>query len=618
MCSINCASSTWPRRASAAALCLLLVAVSAAAEPTRARGTDIDQIWLRLTQGLEASDAAVVKERSDELVRTAGELGLTRLTPFSLALVAYSRTQSPTLAEATLRQAVRLDPGSAEAHFALAAQSLRRFGLIMGAAEIVRGVGCLFGDKRLAHIVSPSLTLTVLIALLAALAVLGLASIQKVVPLLWHDLSELGANLRLGPNGPVIAVFLLALPLFAGGDPAWALLWLFALCWAYFSVVEKVLGALGLVVIAATPFVLESTSRTLTRPPNAVWQATYAIEEKRYDQQVLSELASLADEFDSDAEFHRLLGDAYRQMGLLDSASWSYREGLRLRPKESATCLALGAVHFAQGDFNAALQVFQVARDVGVDPVVANYNLALTYKQTFHFPESDAAMEAASQADAKRLAVLTQGDSHEPIVLPFNEADAAALLARRDPIVLLNRGLVAPPLLRERTLTHPLAIAAVLALLTALGHYLIRQKVAPLAVACMKCGRAFCHRCKLSGESQTYCTQCVNIFLKKDMVAIEIQLAKRRQLAGRHRLHVLKGRILDLLFPGIGLTVSGRPLTGLPLAFLSLVSISALLWFPWFMGPALMHVAIWPIESLLVLIWVGLVVAAQIAPRERR
>jgi hypothetical protein len=618
MCSTNFASSTWLRRASVAGICLLLVTVPALGQPGRPRGTDIDQAWLRLTQGLENGDLNAVKEHSEELLHIASELGLKRLTPMALALVAHSRTQSPALATGTLRLALRLDPQCPEAHFALASASLRSFSVITGVGELALGTDALFKDRRLAHVVNSSVVLALLVGLLVALSVLGLASIQKVVPLLWHDLMELGAYLRIGPNGPVMAVFLLMLPLFAGGDPAWALLWLFALCWAYFSWVEKALGVLGLLLVAAAPTLLESASRDLTHPPNAIWQATYALEERRYAPQALTDLAALSDVFDDDAEFDRLLGDAYRQMGLLDSAAGAYREGLRLRPKDPATCLSLGAVHFGQGDFNAALQVFQVARDVGADPVIANYDLALTYKQTFHFPESDSAMEAASRASARRLAEMTRGDSHEPIVLPFTEADAMNLISRKDPIMLLNRGLLPPPLLRERTLTHPLAIAAMMSLLIALAHFLLRQRLAPLASACMKCGRAFCQLCKLSSESQTYCTQCVNIFLKKDMVAIEMQLAKRRQLAARHKLHVFKVRALDLLLPGIGLTVSGKPLSGLPLALVSLLSCAALVWFSLFLGPALLHVTMWPMGALCVLCWLAAAVTAQVLPRERR
>ncbi len=618
MCSTNFACSTWPRRASAAALCLLLATASFAAESVRARGTDVEQAWLRLTQALDNGDALAVKERVDELATLSSELGLKRLTPLALALVARSRTQSSAAAAATLKQAVRLDPDSPTTHFALAAVSMRQLNVFSGMVESFRGIGCLLTDRRLGHFVNPSLTLALLLSILGALAILGLACIQKVIPLLWHDLMELGTNLRLGPNGTVVAVFFLLLPLFAGGDPAWALLWLIALCWAYFSWVEKALGLFGLLVVAATPTVLESASRSLTHPANAVYQATDTILEKRYDPQVLNELSALGDVFDDDPEFHRLMGDAYRQMGLLDSASWAYREGLRIRPKDPATCFALGTVHFLQNDFNAALQIFQVARDTGADPVIANFNLALTYKQTFHFPESDAAMQLASQADARRLAELTRGDSHEPITVPFTERDADALLARKDPILLLNRGLLLPPLLRERTLTHPLTIAALLAMLTALAHYLVRQKVAPFAVACMKCGRAFCHRCKLSSESQSYCTQCVNIFLKKDMVSIEMQLSKRRQLASRQKLHLLKVRLLDILVPGIGLTVGGRPIVGLPLTLLALLSCAALVWFPFFVGPALMNVSMWPATALFGMCWLAAAIAAQVLARARR
>jgi hypothetical protein len=193
------------------------------------------------------------------------------------------------------------------------------------------------------------------------------------------------------------------------------------------------------------------------------------------------------------------------------------------------------------------------------------------------------------------------------------------MLRRKDPLLLLNRGLSPPPLLLERTFEHPIAIGGVVALILAVLHRLIRQRSGGFAAACLKCGRAFCRRCKLSHESQSYCTQCINIFLKKDMVGIEAQLAKRQQLSRRLFWLRLERRVSDLLLPGVGVGFGGRPVLGGALVLLVLVSaMLALVWLPAFISPALMAIQVWPLKMLFGAIWVAATVVAQLLPVEWR
>jgi hypothetical protein len=111
--SSNCARSSWLRRASALALAVLpAVALAAAPAPQRARSGDIEQAWFRLAQSLEKSNADALKERTEELLQVAAKAEIQRLTPQALALVAYSRAETPSRAEAILTQASRLDPES--------------------------------------------------------------------------------------------------------------------------------------------------------------------------------------------------------------------------------------------------------------------------------------------------------------------------------------------------------------------------------------------------------------------------------------------------------------------------------------------------------------------------
>ncbi|MFI5166935.1 MAG: tetratricopeptide repeat protein [Thermoanaerobaculales bacterium] len=613
----NCARCSWRRRGKA----LLFVVLVAAAPPRPVRaahGGDIEQAWLRLSQSLDPVNPEAIRERADELLQIADRTDLARLTPLALALVSAARTH-PASANVLLTQAVRLDPRSPEAWFSLAKLQLARGGLPSGVVSVGQGVSSLLVTSLFRDLVMPTMLLAVVVVGLGGFALWGVMAIRRALPRLWHDLAEMGASLRLGPNGAVLSILLLGLPSFMGCDPVWLIVWVFALCWAYFSPSERVLGCLGLLVVAASPTLIEVGFREITHPPNPVLQATAALAERRWDPQILDSLGSLSDVLGDKPDYHRLMGDCYRQFGLLDDAALAYREGLRLAPKTGPLSLGLGTVQYLQGAYDAALQSFQAARDSGFDPAVSNFDLALTLGQTYHFREGEEAMAAARLADGGRLQSLISGKTHQLLEPSFRRDEAEAMLARTDPLLLLNRGLADPPLSRERTLGHPLAIGSVLALVVAIGHFLVRQHTTGIAAACIKCGRPFCRRCRLSSERQSYCTQCVNIFLKKDMVAIDAQLAKRHQLAQRQIWLRAERRIADLFVPGLGLGFSGRPLLGGAIATVSLASVTlGAVWLPYFIVPALMYTSAWPLQAALTVIWLGAAAAAQSIPLESK
>jgi len=616
--STSCARCSSLRLASAVIAVLAVLPGWAAPPASVGRGGDLEQSWTAVTQAIEAGDPELVRERCDYLLQVAERHGLRRLTPMALALVARSRAVGRAAGGSLLDQATRLDPASPEVWLAVAQDRAAGGDWAGFPAPLGRAAAALVGDARLTHLVWPTAVLSLLGVALAIFGLWGLVAVHTALPRLWHDLAELGAHWRLGSNAFVLALLLLALPLFAGGDPILLALWVFALSWSYLSAGQKSIGVAALLFLATVPLVVEVAYRALTHPDNPIERAASALAERRYDPGVLEELNAVTELFGDDPEFRRLQGDCYRQYGLLDAAAIAYREGLRVAPRNGDLALASGTINYLEGDFHAALAAFQAAREAGVDPQAVYYNLALTHAQLYHFRESDEAMTQARSAGEARLRELTQGRAQEILQPVVSPRQARALLARKDTVTLLNRGLLAPPLLSEQSLTHPLALGGFAALVIAIGVFLIRERTTGFAAACLKCGRAFCRRCKLSRESQSYCTQCVNIFLKKDMVAIEQQTAKRRQLRRYYFWQGIERRIADLVVPGLGLAGAGR--TGAGLAFMLLALVVAavfLVWLPRFIGPAMLHTSVAPLPMVGAVLWLALVVVAQLFEAER-
>lgn len=572
---------------------------------------EIEQAWFRLTGTLDPLNASALRDRADELLQVASRLELKRLSPYAQALVLRARTLPAEAKEVVLREALRLDPGSPEALFALASLQLKRFSPA-GLWTTVKAFAAYLADGRFVSFRRGALVLLGVLVLGVVGTLWGFASLFRAFPRLWHDLMELGGAWKLGANAWVFAVFVASLPLFLALDPLWALFWLFALIWAYFAAGAKVIGAALLVFFAVVPTALEVSSRNLTHPQDPITRAALALEEHRYDPLALVELGEAYDLFADDPDFYRLKGDLERQFGLYEASLLSYQEGLRRSPQQPALLAAAGTVHYLQGNYGAAVQLLSEARDRGYDPVVVNFNLSLAFAHLYNFRDSDEAIAAARKASEARLRQLTRGRDNQVIVQSISRKEAKAILARKDPVLLLNRGFAPPPLTRERTLLSPLTLAPVTALVLALLHFLVRSRGMGFARACTKCGRTFCARCKLSRESQTYCTQCVNIFLKRDMVAPELQIAKHRQLQRRHFLRQTFRRLLDFLVPGFGQAFYGRPLVGVmvmtPAALLAAITV---VWLPTFVQPLLLQADLVPVRVSLAVLWFVLLVFAQ-------
>jgi len=153
--------------------------------------------------------------------------------------------------------------------------------------------------------------------------------------------------------------------------------------------------------------------------------------------QLLDEINALADVMGDDADFRRLVGDCYRQFGLLDQALLSYRRGCGFR-RATRRCLWRSA---PSPTFKRLQRGFAGVSDRArcrLRPIVANYDLSLTYAQTYHSRErrghgGGAASRRKTPPDGRQGA----GPRHHHAAF---RRGAVAMLGRKDPLLLLNRG----------------------------------------------------------------------------------------------------------------------------------------------------------------------------------
>ena len=85
---------------------------------------------------------------------------------------------------------------------------------------------------------------------------------------------------------------------------------------------------------------------------------------------------------------------------------------------------------------------------------------------------------------------------------------------------------------------------------------------------CFKCGRPFCQRCKTSLEFESFCSQCVHLFIKQDGVSPEARIKKNYEVEQYNRVQRIERAVLSLVAPGAGHLFEGRPFSAFFLLFL--------------------------------------------------
>jgi hypothetical protein len=126
------------------------------------------------------------------------------------------------------------------------------------------------------------------------------------------------------------------------------------------------------------------------------------------------------------------------------------------------------------------------------------------------------------------------------------------------------------------------------------------------AQTCTKCGKVFCPRCKTATESSSYCSQCISVFLKRDVVSIEQQSAKLDQIRRWSTWSTVGRRVASFLAPGSQHLLEDHAWLGLIVGVIAWTCLfGALIWAPLTLPVVDPLVAIWPEQAFLGLVFLA-------------
>jgi tetratricopeptide (TPR) repeat protein len=378
------------------------------------------------------------------------------------------------------------------------------------------------------------------------------------------------------------ALLLLSLPVVFRLGVAPALLAVFAATTLYLPLGERLVGAALIACLGLVPTLggLAVEATALAETP----AATLAKIERGGPgvEPVVRRLEALAAEDKVGFSELYVLGRHHLRRGQVERAIPFLQRALTMSPQDVGARINMGVAFFLSGDLENSRALLEVVAKDAQHPF-ALYNLGRVYQRRVAVygelaaSEVDKAMSALTQAAGLDPSLPRPNAEEHPLDLSLNQLLRSVPLSQ--PLVLAQATAGDGPERVRSQLTHlllgevpeplgslyPLALGALLVAFGALGPRI------QVAKECNRCGKAVSPRGDPDvSPGSPMCTQCINVFAKKNVVAPSLKVRKQLEVARYHARRDRAGLILGAVCAGLGHVFSGWPLRGAVFAFMFL------------------------------------------------
>ena len=598
---------------------LCAVALVCVAWPVGA-ASDLAEDWIKVQQAIVTENREEFDERIRQLQERAGELQARRLTPFAEGLTLWAEPHPSDLGWLAVRTARELDPELPSTYFLVAGWQWRNGGYLGAVQSYLAGWWALFLFEPTRWMLATSVVGWVVFALAWSLLLAVILQVLVFLPRMVHDALELSRLIFRPANAVVLAVAILILPLFGGLGPAWLLSYLFALSWSYMSARQRAAAVATCILLALAMPAVVVWQGSMLRWPSLQARIANLLAERRIDYPTLREFAKVEPEMGDIVEYRALLGELYRMHGEPDAARIEFQKANLVDDGKAIPLIFLGNLSLEDGDVQLAIQQYNQAIELDPGNALAYRNLSFAYDQSRRFQDGDAARNTAKRIAGEGWEHLGIRGRDRRIRYPrLGTAEIAGMLAMAPHDVHLHTG---PSTYLDRfvaELLSPESMVFWVSGLLGLIVVLVRGKWMWIAQMCTKCGKVFCSRCKTATESDTYCSQCISVFLKPDVVAIDQQKAKQAGIRRWEMWSTAARRAAGVLMPGSHYVLDGRPWLGLATGFLAWLSLSgAVLWATMVLPEVERTANIVPIQVILVLAFVAVWLTSAVGAWQRR
>jgi hypothetical protein len=264
-------------------------------------------------------------------------------------------------------------------------------------------------------------------------------------------------------------------------------------------------------------------------------------------------------------------------------ARTEFQKATLLDPENPRTLVFIANSALEEGNTKRSIQFFDQALELDGQNAFAYHNLSLAFDLSRRFQEGDAARARAREIAGREVAEDGLRGLDPRIRYPrLGSDDVNLLVAELSPDQMASVGHYSLSLDPVRQFGSRLSMVLLVGAFLGLVLLLMRLRFYPPARECSKCGKVYRLEAGF-GESTVHCSQCVSVFMKRDVVSIEQQTAKMDQIRRWERWTILLRRLTGFLIPGSQDVLDDRIIRGFLAAFLACFFLGgALVWLPLF------------------------------------
>jgi tetratricopeptide (TPR) repeat protein len=525
--------------------------------------------WQEVQARLADGDLAGVESAITALQEEAVELEVRRLTAFAAALTTWAEAHPGADGEAMVRVARQLDPDYPSSYFLAARWSLDKGATVSAIKESIVGLIALVKFEPTRRMVNAGLLTWVVIAVAATLLSMIFVVTVRYLRGLVFDARDLGGKVFRPANAWVLAFVLLLLPVFAALGPVWLAVYLFVLSWPYMSQILRIWAFVACLTLALVSPAFSWIQLHILQSAPLKNRVGTMLDERQADFATLREYSELAAELDDVALYHLILGELLRMHGEPGMARTEYQKATLLDPDSARPLVFVANLALEEGNTKRSIQLFSQALELDGQNAFAYHNLSLAFDLSRRFQEGDEARARAREIAGRGVADDGLRGLDPRVRYPrLGSIDVTDLVEGLSADQVALGGRYSPSLGPVKQLGSRISIVFLVGAFLGLTVLLIRLQIYPPSKECSKCGKVYRLESGF-GESTVHCSQCVSVFMKREVVSIEQQTAKMDQIRRWEGWSSLVRRIAGFLVPGSHFMLDGRVIWGFLTGFLA-------------------------------------------------
>ncbi len=539
-----------------------------AALPPPATRSGLRGRWFEFQSALIDDDLSSAKLALADVLKTADRVGISRLSDFSRGALQQARLAERlgkrARADVALDAAIQLDPDLPDARWERAQILLGRRQYSDAVSAMLASAQALARAQESRREFLSNGAILVGAAVVLTTAALILALLIRYIRRMLHDLRERSVPFFGSRGGVLPAAALLGLPLWLSFGPFWLFLYWAVLVSIYAETRERVVlwAALAAVSLIGPGVQIIADENLVARSP--LVSAAIDLNERREEGGSVDLLRRASQIFPEDSDVWYLLGRFAQRRDDYDEASADYARALKNEPGNFRTMIAMGNIHFWEGDLSEAMTDYRNALEKKPTSALGYYNLSVAQGDSYLFDQQKESLANARVLSPRDVDRWIESPTLARVLSLDYSIDEAAARSRRwshEP-----KSQVLPGIGHEPTPLELLTSAQALApwgaiLLGALIGWVLRWNGFG-SEECVRCGQPYCGKCKPRGSAASFCKECIRLFVTKEGADIAAKVAHSSESRRQQKIRQRERRILSLLLPGASRISRGQAASG--------------------------------------------------------